>query len=259
MAEAMCLYEVSDGVATITLNRPEARNALSARLIAELASAFEAAREDADARVVILTGAGDAFCAGLDLRELGGGSGVGEASEWGRPSYSTAMSAFDGPIIGAINGAAITAGFEIALACDLLVASTTARFADTHVRVGVMPGSGLSQRLPRAVGVHRAKYLSLTGNFLPAEQAAEWGLVSHVVEPEVLLETARGIAADMLSAQPHMLAPIKDIIDRGFSVTLGEGLELESETSANQFATEKPQAGAGAAFEEVRERGRRQK
>ena len=259
MAGATCLYEASDCVATITLNRPEARNALSATLIAELAEAFEAAREDEDIRVVILTGAGDAFCAGLDLRELGGGAGVGEASEWDQPSYSTAMSAFEGPIIGAINGAAITAGFEIALACDLLVASTAARFADTHVRVGVMPGSGLSQRLPRAMGVYRAKYLSLTGNFLPAEQAAEWGLVSHVVEPESLLETAHGIAADMLSAMPHMLAPIKDVIDRGFAMTLGEGLELESATSANQFATEKPQAGAGAAFEEVRERGRRQK
>ncbi|MEE3330769.1 MAG: enoyl-CoA hydratase-related protein, partial [Myxococcota bacterium] len=105
MAEATCLYVVSDGIATITLNRPEARNALSATLIAELARAFEAAREDAEVRVVILTGAGDAFCAGLDLRELGGGSGIGEESEWDQPSYAIAMRAFDGPIIGAINGA----------------------------------------------------------------------------------------------------------------------------------------------------------
>lgn len=259
MTEATCLYEARKGVATLTLNRPNAKNALSAEMMHDLTTAFERATADADVKVVVLTGAGDAFCAGLDLREFGSSSGIGDSSEWTRPGYWNAMEAFGGPIVGAINGAAITAGFELALACDVLVASRTARFADTHVRVGVMPGSGLSQRLPRAVGIYRAKYLSLTGNFLPAEQAAEWGLVSHVVEPEVLLETARGIAADMLSAMPHMLVPLKAMIDDGYATTLGEGLELEARTSANQFAQEKPQAGAGAAFEGVRERGRKQK
>ena len=121
-----------------------------------------------------------------------------------------------------------------------------------------MPGSGVSQRLPRAVGIYRAKYLSLTGNFLSAAQAAEWGLVSHVVDPGDLLPTARGIAADMLSAMPHMLAPIKRVIDDGFATTLEEGLSLEAERSARQFAQDKPQAGAGRAFERVRERGREQ-
>ena len=183
MSESVCSYEVANGVATITLDRPEAKNALSAALMDQLTRAIERAVEDPDVRVLILTGAGDAFCAGLDLQEFAGDSGIGEGREWSRPGYWAAMEAFEGPIIGAINGPAVTAGLELALACDLLVASTSARFADTHVRVGVMPGSGVSQRLPRAVGIYRAKYLSLTGNFLSAEQAAEWGLVSHVVPP----------------------------------------------------------------------------
>lgn len=256
--EHLCSYAASDGCATITLNRPEAKNALSAALMDDLTWAFERAAQDAEVRVAILTGAGDAFCAGLDLREFGGASGIGGGGDWHRPAYWNAMEAFEGPIIGAINGPAVTAGLELALACDLLIASTSARFADTHVRVGVMPGSGMSQRLPRAIGIYRAKYLSLTGNFLSATQAAEWGLVSHLVEPEALLPTARGIAADMLSAMPHMLAPIRQVIDDGFATTLASGLELEAERSARQFAQDKPQTGAGKAFEQVRERGRGQ-
>jgi enoyl-CoA hydratase len=258
MRENVCSYEAAEGVATITLDRPEAKNALSTTLMDQLTEAFERARADRDVHVAILTGAGDAFCAGLDLREFGSPSGRNSSRGWSRPGYWVAMQEFGGPIIGAINGPAVTAGFELALACDVLVASRAARFADTHVRVGVLPGSGLSQRLPRVIGVYRAKYLSLTGNFLSAQQAAEWGLVSHVVEPEALLSTARSIAADMLSALPQMLAPIKRVIDDGFETTLAEGLALEAERSARQFAEETPQAVAGAAFERVRERGRGQ-
>jgi enoyl-CoA hydratase len=166
------------------------------------------------------------------------------------------MEACGPPIIGAVNGPAITGGFEIALSCDVLIASTRARFADTHARVGVLPGAGLSQRLSRAIGIYRAKYLSLTGNFLSAEQAAEWGLVSHVVEPEALLDTAEKIAADMLSAMPAMLAPIKAIIDEGFAGTLGDGLEAEARASARHMAEMRPQSGAGAALEGLRDRSR---
>jgi len=257
MSESVVHYEATGNIATITLDRPAAKNALSAALMAQLAQAFDRARED-EARVAILTGRGDAFCAGLDLREFGAARGGEAEPGWFRPDYWRAMEDFPGPIIGAINGPAVTAGFELALACDVLIASTNARFADTHVRVGVLPGSGLSQRLPRAIGVYRAKYLSLTGNFLSAEKAAEWGLVSHLVAPQALLSTARAIAADMLSAMPHMLAPIKRVIDDGFARTLGEGLALEAERSARQFSDEAPQAVAGAAFEDVRARGREQ-
>jgi enoyl-CoA hydratase len=250
-------YEVRDAIAHLTLDRPEARNALSAALLRDLTAAFERAGTDAGVRVVILTGAGKAFCAGVDLKEPATMSSEtivpGE-----RPSVWRAMEACRRPIIGAINGAAITGGFELALACDVLVASTHARFADTHARVGVIPGAGLSQRLSRAIGSYRAKYLSLTGNFLSAEQAYEWGLVSHVVPPEQLDETALVVAKDMLSVQPHMLEPYKALIDEGFAQEFGAAMTLESKRSAAHIEAMGAWAGARGAFEAVRERGRGQ-
>lgn len=269
------VYEAHDGVATITLDRPEAKNALSSALMRDLTAAIERATRDDAIRVVILTGAGDAFCAGVDLKEFGqlagdgppdtdadagadaGGHGDGHAGL--RPNCWRAMEACPKPIIGAVNGPAITGGFEIALACDVLIAGHSARFADTHGRVGVLPGAGLSQRLPRAIGIHRAKALSLTGNFLSAEQAADWGLVSHLVPDEALMETARGIARDMLGLMPHMLPAIKQLIDDGFAATFGEALELEARRSNEQIRAMQPQKGASAAFEAVRRRGRSQK
>lgn len=250
-------YEVRDAIAHVTLNRPDARNALSARLMRELTTAFERAGADPEVRIVILTGAGKAFCAGVDLKEPA--SAPGEAVAPGeRPAAWRAMEACRRPIIGTINGAAITGGFELALACDVLVASTNARFADTHARVGVIPGAGLSQRLSRAVGIYRAKYLSLTGNFLSAQQAYDWGLVSHVVPPEQLDETALAIARDMLSVQPHMLEPYKALIDEGFTTAFGTAMDLESRRSAAHIEAMGAWAGARGAFESVRERGRGQ-
>ena len=139
-----------------------------------------------------------------------------------------ALNRFERPIIGAINGVAITGGFELALACDVLIASSAARFADTHARVGVMPGWGLSQKLSRLVGIYRAKELSLTGNFLSAEQAADWGLVNRVVAPQDLLPTCRALAADMLSCVPDMLVKMKRTINTGFAQTLADGLTTEA-------------------------------
>ena len=196
MSEPVLLIEKSEGIATLTLNRPQAMNALSRQLRAAIVSAFDQLREQQDVDVVILTGAGRAFCAGLDLKELGGESGGG--SDVGDAVSGTtmvrALAQFDRPIIGAINGFAITGGFELALACDVLIASTAARFADTHARVGILPGWGLSQKLSRAIGIYRAKELSLSGNYLSAEQAAEWGLVNRVVEPAELLPACRALA-----------------------------------------------------------------
>lgn len=250
------LYEAEDGIATITMNRPEARNALSQALQRDLSTAFARADADDAVRAVILTGAGSAFTAGVDLKEFGatGGSGDGQ-----RADVWAAMAACSKPIIGAVNGPAITGGFEVALACDVLIAGRSARFADTHGRVGVLPGAGLSQRLPRAIGIYRAKYLSLTGNFLDGQTAFEWGLVSHVVEDEALLETARQIARDMLGLQPHMLPAIKQVVDDGFARTFGDAMTMESERSRAQIREADAWRGAGAAFSDVRERGRAQK
>jgi enoyl-CoA hydratase len=225
----MALIEVErcGEYAVVTLNRPEAMNALSAALRAELAATVTALEADPGIRLLILTGAGTrAFTAGLDLKELGSGAAsVGDAVDSEDPV--TAIGRFSGPVIGAINGVAITGGFELALACDVLIASENARFADTHARVGIMPGWGLSQKLSRAIGISRAKELSLTGNFIDAHTAEAWGLVNRVVAADALLPTCRKLAEDMLSVEPAMLKSYRKLIDDGFAASLGEGLRLE--------------------------------
>jgi enoyl-CoA hydratase len=158
MTEPVVLHEVSpDGVAVVTLNRPQAMNALSRELLDALAAAIEEASADARVRVLILTGAGRAFCAGLDLKELGAGrTDIGQTTVSSRGDPVGVMEHCGKPVIGAINGAAVTGGFELALACDVLIASTEARFADTHARVGILPGGGLSAVLSRRGGPVRA-------------------------------------------------------------------------------------------------------
>ena len=242
---ALVDIERCDGYAVLTLNRPEAMNALSAALRSELARTVLDMEADPDIRVLILTGAGErAFTAGLDLKELGSGaSSIGDAVDVEDPV--TALGRFSGPVIGAINGVAITGGFELALACDVLIASENARFADTHARVGIMPGWGLSQKLSRAIGISRAKELSLTGNFIAAEQSERWGLVNRVVPAEELLPQARQLAEDMLSVEPDMLVSYRKLIDDGFAATFGDGLALEQERAA---------ANAGVSAEEIEAR-----
>jgi enoyl-CoA hydratase len=261
LAEDLLLVDKSEGIATLTLNRPAAMNALSASLRAALARAFDELAQDPAVGVVILTGAGErAFSAGLDLKELGGETAVEpdvREAVGAAANPVRAMEAFDRPIIGAINGVAITGGFEIALACDLLIGSTRARFADTHARVGIMPGWGLSQRLSRVIGLYRAKELSLTGNFLSAEQAERWGLLNRVVAPEELMDVCRGLARDMLSCQPGMVAAYKDVIDRGFAATFAEGRRIETDANRALSSEIAPEAIARAR-RDVTERGRRQ-
>jgi len=208
-------------------------NALSAELRGALLEEFAALSGDSSVRVVILTGAGQrAFCAGLDLKELGGetrdsGPERTRRAIGGGGDLVAAIEGLEQPIIGAVNGVAITGGFELALACDVLIASSNARFADTHARVGIMPGWGLSQKLPRLIGVYRAKELSLSGNFIDADQAERWGLVNRVVAPDALLPACHALARDMLSCIPEMLSSYKRVIDRGFSENLGEGRRIE--------------------------------
>lgn len=231
MPDATLLIDKQDGVVTLTLNRPQAMNALSRELRTAIVQTFGQLQADPQAQVVILTGAGErAFCAGLDLKELGSADSSlnRDVTPGNELDVVEALNRFDRPIIGAINGVAITGGFELALACDVLIASHTARFADTHARVGVMPGWGLSQKLSRVIGMYRAKELSLTGNFLSADQAAAWGLVNRVVAPEDVLPTCRALAQDMLSCVPGMLVKMKRTINAGFAQTLEDGLTIEA-------------------------------
>lgn len=224
-------------VAIITMNRPEAMNALSSALRAELASAMEAVDGDDRVRAVILTGAGTrAFTAGLDLKELGQ-QGLGAANAEAPASNPVkAIELCRKPVIGAINGVAITGGFEVALACDILIASENARFADTHARVGIMPGWGLSQKLSRLIGISRAKELSLSGNFLDAKTACAWGLVNRVVPADELLSAAIKLAQDVASADPGMVKAYNGLIDAGYCLPFGEAMALEHRTSSARNA-----------------------
>jgi enoyl-CoA hydratase len=196
------LIDVSERIATITLNRPASRNALSSEVLRLLPHLMRQADQSADVDVLILTGTDPAFCAGLDLKELGstagnlGGTGAdGSANSDGVRGPFPRLSK---PLIGAINGVAITGGFELALNCDFLIASEHAKFGDTHSRVGVMPGWGLTVLLPQAIGVRRAREMSFTGNFMAADEALAFGLVNHVVAHDELMPFARRIAADII-------------------------------------------------------------
>jgi enoyl-CoA hydratase len=233
MADSSLLIERPlPGCVLLTLNRPQAKNALSHALRRELTDMLRTLACDPQARVLILTGAGDAFCAGLDLKELGAAAtGNALALDDMDRNPIAALLEFPGPVIGAINGVAITGGFELALACDVLICSQLARFADTHARVGVLPGWALSQRLSRTIGLYRAKALSLTGDFLSAAQAEAWGLAHRVVEPQRLLNEACQMAAAMLSTVPQTLVDYKRLIDDGYTLPYGEALELEHRRS----------------------------
>lgn len=228
------LVEVTDRIATVTLNRPEARNAMSLALRRELWKAVGAAHDDDGVDVIILTGADPAFCAGLDLKELGAMAedpGTAEAGDISPAERRGPIPAGPKPVIGAVNGAAITGGFELALACDLLVASVHARFADTHARVGIQPDWGLTVLLPQAIGVRRAREMSTTGNFCDAETALAWGLVNHVVPHDQLLPFTRGLAADVVSNDQTGVRRILATYREGSMTTAGAAWDLEHEVA----------------------------
>lgn len=273
-SDAPVLSTIEDGVATVTLNRPQARNALNRevrRLLPTLLARLDA---DPDVGAIVLTGADPAFCAGLDLKELaadpaslrpggasafveGAGDGDGAAGRGSSNASTTPIPPMGTPVIGAVNGVAITGGFELALMCDFLVASERAAFADTHARVGIMPGWGLTVRLAEAVGIRRARELSSTGNFLTADVALQWGLVNHVVPHEELLPFARRLAGDILTNDLAAVRTMFDTYDQVELTTAGEGLRIELEASRRWLET----GGVGDLAErrkQVTERGRTQ-
>ncbi|MEM6907314.1 MAG: enoyl-CoA hydratase [Pseudomonadota bacterium] len=260
MSEDPVLLAIADGIANVTLNRPGAMNAINRSLRRRLYEVMQAVDRDPAVRAVILTGAGDkAFTAGLDLKELGSEEGALGSANATDPADNPAkaIELCRKPVIGAINGVAITGGFEVALACDVLIASTNARFADTHARVGIVPGWGLSQKLSRMVGISRAKELAFTGNFLDAPTALKWGLVNHVVEPHELLPLATRLANDMAGIDARFLAEYKRLIDDGFALSFREGMALEAGRSSAANAEVSPEE-VEARRAAVQERGRGQ-
>lgn len=258
MSDSVLLVEREGPVAVVTLNRPKRMNALDAALRLALGRTFRDLEADPSVRVAILTGAGRAFCAGMDLSELSdgppGASGF-DTSAAGQDDMTEGIAAFGGPIIAAVNGFAVTGGFELALACDLIVASTHASFSDTHARVGILPGWGLSQRLPRLIGIARAKEISLSGNAIDATRAYEWGLVNRVVEPVELLPCCRALARDMASCVPEVLRGYKRLIDVGYGMPLREALAYERQAGI-ESARGAASSAIAARREDVLRRGR---
>src|SRR6201991_2579249 len=226
--DGVLLIETDDRVRTLTLNRPQSRNALSAELRRRFFTALRDAEADDDVDVVILTGADPVFCAGLDLKELG------DSTEM--PDISPKWPPMTKPVIGAINGAAVTGGLELALYCDILIASENARFADTHARVGLLPTWGLSVRLPQKVGIGLARRMSLTGDSLSAQDALRAGLVTEVVAHDDLLPAARAVAASIVGNNAGAVRALLSSYHRIDDSITGEGLWLEA-TAGGAFRT----------------------
>lgn len=230
--------EAHGSVAMLTMNRPEAMNALSRGLRVALAEAICAANAAPEIHAIILTGAGTrAFCAGFDLKELGQEGFNTHVAKSAANDPAKAMAACAKPIIGAVNGVAVTGGFELAVLCDILIASDNARFADTHARVGALPGWGLSQKLPRLIGVGRAKEMAFSGNFIDAATACQWGLVNRVVAADDLLPAAIALAQDIAGVDPALVQAYKALIDDGYALPLGDALALEHERAAERNRT----------------------
>jgi methylglutaconyl-CoA hydratase len=225
---APVLYDARDGVATITLNRPGAANALSMELAASVGHAFSRARGDESVRAVILTGAGKAFCAGADLKERRVMT-LEETRSFLRSLNGVvdAVAAFPRPVIAAINGAAFGGGLELALACDLRLAAEGAELGLVETRLGIIPGAGGTQRLARVAGVAVAKELILTGRRIGAARARELGVVSEVVAAAELPVASARLAAELAGAGPLAVTQAKRAIDGGFDLPLPEALAHE--------------------------------
>jgi enoyl-CoA hydratase len=247
MTDDILLIDTDERVRTLTLNRPQARNALSSALRDRFFGALTGAETDDNVDVVILTGTDPVFCAGLDLKELGGQSAL--------PDISPRWPPMTKPVIGAINGAAVTGGLELALYCDVLVASELARFADTHARVGLLPTWGLSVRLPQKVGVGLARRMSLTGDYLSATDALRAGLVTEVVPHDQLLPTARRVAASIVGNNQRAVRALLASYHRIDDSQTSAGLWLEA-MAARQFGMSGVDIAANR--EAVLQRGRAQ-
>jgi enoyl-CoA hydratase len=254
--EPLLLVDVTDRVATVTLNRPERRNAFNWELVQLLGTTMGDLDADDSVDVIILTGADPAFCAGVDLKEAGSSGGV-----FAHAHELPERGLFDDtekPVIGAINGATATGGLELALTCDFLIASERARFADTHSRVGVQPGGGVTVRLARWIGVPRAKQMSVTGNYLDATTALAWGLVNEVVPHEELLPRCRAIAADIVENDQRGLRRILRTYDLGGGATEEHAWEIERAVSFQWFVAGVDPSDVEARRSGVVERGRSQ-
>ncbi len=251
MSEAnVVLTETRGAVALITLNRPEKRNALNGQLRCAFLGALDAVARDQSVRAIIVTGAGDkAFVAGADIGEFEGRSPVDQYRVMKAPSIYDAVERSAKPVIAAINGYCLGGGMELALACDIRVASSSARFGQPEVNLGIIPGGGGTQRLPRVVGLGAALRLILTGEMIDATEALRLGLIEEIVEPARLLERALAIGDAIAAKSPVAVAAAREATRAALSLPLAEGLKLETALFQLCFASEDKAEGVRAFLE----------
>ena len=242
--------EIADRIAILTVNRPDKLNALNDATIAELGHAIDQVRVDDSIGGVILTGAGRAFVAGADISELSNQSPVlGKARARAGQDVFRRIETCAKPVIAAINGFALGGGCELAMACHIRIASETAKFGQPESKLGILPGYGGSQRLPRLVGKGRALQLLMTGEMIDADEAYRIGLVNKVVPQHLLLEEARAMLKTILANGPLAVALCIEAIDRGLQMSLEEGLILEANHFGLLAATEDMREGMKAFLE----------
>jgi enoyl-CoA hydratase len=225
------IYEKNEGVATITLNRPEALNAFSKEVVEEILSALDDTKKDETIRAVVLTGAGEkAFSAGADIKSMAGMNAFGarELSLMGEKLCSS-LENLEKPVVAAINGYALGGGLEVAMACDLRIASENAKVGQTEINIGLIPGWGGTQRLTRLVGMTKAKEMVFTGKIVDAKTAEQMGIVNAVVPAGMFRETVRQFAQDLASKAPVAIKVAKVLINRGSDIGLQSALALERE------------------------------
>jgi enoyl-CoA hydratase len=248
----LVLQERRGAVALLTINRPDKRNALNAALRAEFLSAISALEHDAAVRAIVLTGAGDkAFVAGADIAEFEGRSPVDQYRVMKEPGASIydAIEHCRTPVIAAVSGFCLGGGMELALACDIRLASTSAKFGQPEVNLGIIPGGGGTQRLPRIAGQGAALRMILTGDLIDAAEALRIHLVEEVTEPEQLLPRALAIAATIATRSPVAVAAAKEATRVALSLPLEEGLKLETALFQLCFASEDKIEGVRAFLE----------
>jgi enoyl-CoA hydratase len=243
-------YDVQQGhgYAVVQINRPEVLNALNMQLMEELVIALESLDQDENIRAIIITGNDKAFAAGADIKEMAGASAVemvlrDQFARWDR------IRKIKKPIIAAVSGFALGGGCELAMSCDMIVASETARFGQPEINIGVMPGAGGTQRLTRAVGKYKAMDMILSGRLMSAEEALRWGLVTKIVPDEYCLEEAKCLAREIASKPPIAIRMAKEAILKSFDTTIEGGLEFERKNFYLLFATEDQKEGMNAFVE----------
>jgi enoyl-CoA hydratase len=245
------LFEVREGIGLITLNRPKALNALNSALLTELGQLLDEIAVNEEIKAVVITGSGDkAFAAGADISEMQPMTAMeGRAFSANGMNAISKLESLPQPTIAAVNGYALGGGCEVALACDIRIASTKAKFGQPEVNLGVTPGFGATQRLPRLIGAGLAKELLLTGDTIDAKRAYQIGLVNHVVEPEELLDKAFEMAQRIASKGQLAVRMTKQAVNEGLNMDLERGLQYETELFALSFSTEDQKEGMAAFLE----------